>query len=70
VNTGLDHGEYYRGRPKLTAGRSMTAPTLARIFGRALPLYLPERDPYVVTWEEPSSAPLRNHVLPKQSGIA
>jgi pimeloyl-ACP methyl ester carboxylesterase len=63
VNTQLDHGDYYRGRPALGVGPNRTAPTLARMFGRSLARYLEEYDPYAVNWEGPSSPPLRKHWL-------
>lgn len=52
VNTDLDHGEYYTGLKKHEwFAQSRTAPTIGRMFGRALPRYLPETDPYVVDWK-------------------
>jgi hypothetical protein len=62
LNTGLDHGEYYTGRPILSVfSPSRTAPTFARMFGYALPRYLLEHDTYIVSWPEPSSSILREH---------
>ena len=62
VETGLDHGEYYTGRSKrFPLDRSRTASTIARMFGRPLPMYPKENDPYVVDWSVESSPPLPTH---------
>jgi len=62
VNTGLDHGEYYTGRPKRSPlARSRTSSTVARMFGCSLPMYPRESDPYVVDWSVESSPPLPHH---------
>jgi pimeloyl-ACP methyl ester carboxylesterase len=65
VNTGLNHGEYYAGRPTLSIfSPSRTAPTLARMFGRALPHYLLEQDLYVVAWPDPTTRNIPEQELP------
>ncbi|HTB11830.1 MAG TPA: alpha/beta hydrolase [Bryobacteraceae bacterium] len=56
VNTGLDHGEYYTGKPKRDAlGPSRTHPIISRLLGRPLPMYPRSNDPYTVTWTPPEN---------------
>jgi len=64
VETGLGHGDYYRGRRKRDPEwRNKTGPTIARLFGRA-PRNLPN-DHYLVDWPEPARvAPImENHLV-------
>ncbi len=64
VNTGLGHGDYYRGRPpRDQTGPNRTRPTIARLFGQSHPNLL--KDNYLVEWPEPPrSAPVvENHLI-------
>jgi pimeloyl-ACP methyl ester carboxylesterase len=48
VDTGLEHGDYYRGRPAGDPGPNRTRTTIGRLFGRPQPDLL--RDNYLVEW--------------------
>jgi hypothetical protein len=70
VNTGLNHGDYYRGRSKRApSDENRTAPLVARMFGYALPMYLPKNDPYAIEWPQPPAHRLRVHRTAERTAL-